>query len=41
MNKSIRTLLLAGAAAIIAAPGFAAEVTPDRLANADNERTTG
>src|SRR5215468_5969066 len=37
MNKSIRTLLLAGAAAVVAAPGFAGEVTPDRLANADKE----
>jgi alcohol dehydrogenase (cytochrome c) len=37
MTHSIRTLLLAGAAAIVAAPGLAAEVTPDRLANADNE----
>src|SRR5262245_62282504 len=37
MTHSIRTLLLAGAAAIVAAPGFAAEVTPDRLANADKE----
>jgi alcohol dehydrogenase (cytochrome c) len=37
MNKSIRSLLLAGAAAMAACPALAAEVTPDRLANADNE----
>src|SRR5215475_13119514 len=37
MTHNIRTLLLAGAAAIVAAPGLAAEVTPDRLANADKE----
>jgi alcohol dehydrogenase (cytochrome c) len=37
MNTSIRSLLLAGAAAVVAVPGFAADVTPDRLANADNE----
>ena len=37
MTRNIRTLLLAGAAAIVAAPGLAAEVTPDRLANADKE----
>jgi alcohol dehydrogenase (cytochrome c) len=37
MNKSIRSLLLAGAAAMAACPALAAEVTPDRLANADKE----
>jgi alcohol dehydrogenase (cytochrome c) len=37
MNKSIRNLLLAGAAATAACPAWAAEVTPDRLANADKE----
>src|SRR5262247_3022411 len=37
MTHSIRTLLLAGAAAVVAAPGFAGEVTTDRLANADKE----
>jgi alcohol dehydrogenase (cytochrome c) len=37
MTHNIRTLLLAGAAAVVAAPGFAGEVTPDRLANADKE----
>ena len=37
MNESIRSLLLAGAAAMAACPALAAEVTSDRLANADNE----
>src|SRR5262245_43956448 len=37
MTRNIRTLLLAGAAAVVAAPGLAADVTPDRLANADKE----
>jgi alcohol dehydrogenase (cytochrome c) len=37
MNRRIRTLLLAGVAAIVAAPAFAGEVTPDRLVNADKE----
>jgi alcohol dehydrogenase (cytochrome c) len=37
MNRSIRTLLLAGAAAIIASPGVAADVTTERLTNADKE----
>jgi alcohol dehydrogenase (cytochrome c) len=37
MNRSIRTLLLAGVAAIAATPAFAGEVTPDRLVNADKE----
>ena len=37
MTHSIRKLLLAGAAVVVAAPGFAGEVTPDRLANADKE----
>ena len=37
MTKSIRTLLLAGAAAIAAAPALAADVTADRLVNADKE----
>jgi alcohol dehydrogenase (cytochrome c) len=37
MNKSIRTLLLAGVAAIVATPAFAGEVTADRLVNADKE----
>src|SRR5215475_15603429 len=37
MNKSIRTLLLAGVAAIVATPALAGEVTAGRLANADKE----
>jgi alcohol dehydrogenase (cytochrome c) len=37
MTKSIRTLLLAGVAAIVATPALAGEVTADRLANADKE----
>jgi alcohol dehydrogenase (cytochrome c) len=37
MNKSIRTLLLAGVAAIVATPALGGEVTADRLANADKE----
>jgi alcohol dehydrogenase (cytochrome c) len=37
MNKSIRTLLLAGVAAIVATPALAGEVTADRLVNADKE----
>jgi alcohol dehydrogenase (cytochrome c) len=37
MNKSIRTLLLAGVAAVTAAPALAGEVTADRLTNADKE----
>jgi alcohol dehydrogenase (cytochrome c) len=37
MTTNIRTLLLAGVAAFAAVPTFAAEVTPQRLANADNE----
>ena len=37
MNHSIRKLLLAGAAALATCPAFAADVTPDRLANADKE----
>src|SRR5215470_14473270 len=35
-HHSLRTLLLAGAA-LAAMPAFAAEVTPDRLVNADRE----
>src|SRR5215468_7438375 len=34
---SIRNALLAGAAAMLASPPLAAEVTPERLLNADNE----
>jgi len=41
MNKSIRSLLLAGAAAMAACPALAAEVTPDRLAMPTRSRTTG
>ena len=37
MNRSIRTFLLAGVAAIIASPGVAADVTTERLTNADKE----
>ena len=37
MNRSIRTFLLAGAAAIAVSPGVAADVTAERLANADKE----
>ena len=38
MNKGIsHNLLLAGVAAIVASPGIAADVTPERLANADKE----
>src|SRR5438067_6582957 len=37
MHDHIRKLLLAGVAAIVAAPVSAAEVTPDRLANPDKE----
>jgi alcohol dehydrogenase (cytochrome c) len=37
MTRNIRTLLLAGAAALAAAPAVAADVTPDRLANPDKE----
>ncbi|MGZ5880801.1 MAG: PQQ-dependent dehydrogenase, methanol/ethanol family, partial [Xanthobacteraceae bacterium] len=37
MSKSIRKLLLASVAAIVASPGLAAEVTADRLTNADKE----
>jgi hypothetical protein len=36
-QRSLRALLLAGAAVLAAAPTFAAEVTPDRLVNADKE----
>src|SRR5882672_2988820 len=37
MNRHIRTALLTGAATLAAWPAFAAEVTPDRLINADRE----
>jgi alcohol dehydrogenase (cytochrome c) len=37
MNKSIRTLLFVGVAAIVATPALAGEVTADRLVNADKE----
>jgi alcohol dehydrogenase (cytochrome c) len=37
MTRHIRKLLLASVAAIAAAPALAADVTPDRLANADKE----
>jgi alcohol dehydrogenase (cytochrome c) len=37
MTTTIRTLLLAGAAALVATPGPAADVTPERLVNADKE----
>jgi alcohol dehydrogenase (cytochrome c) len=37
MHKHVRKSLLAGAAAIAVAPVWAAEVTPDRLVNADKE----
>jgi alcohol dehydrogenase (cytochrome c) len=37
MTRNIRTLLLAGVAAIVASPVLAADVTPERLANADKE----
>jgi alcohol dehydrogenase (cytochrome c) len=36
-HRSLRTLLLAGAALLSVAPALAADVTPDRLANADRE----
>src|SRR5215472_989125 len=37
MTPHVRTLLLAGAAAIVAAPAPAADVTAERLINADKE----
>lgn len=37
MNKSIGKLLLAGVAAMAASPGIAADVTTERLINADKE----
>ena len=37
MNKSIGKLLLAGVAAMAASPGIAADVTAERLINADKE----
>src|SRR6185295_8859836 len=37
MNKGIRKLLLAGVAAMVASPGIAADVTAERLTNADKE----
>ena len=37
MSKSICKFLLASVAAIVASPGLAAEVTADRLTNADKE----
>jgi alcohol dehydrogenase (cytochrome c) len=37
MNNRIRTLLLAGTAVLAISPAPAADVTPDRLANADKE----
>jgi alcohol dehydrogenase (cytochrome c) len=37
MTRTIRKFLLASVAAIAAAPALAADVTPDRLANADKE----
>ena len=37
MTQTIRKCLLAGVAAIAASPALAADVTPDRLANADKE----
>jgi alcohol dehydrogenase (cytochrome c) len=36
-HRSLCGLLLAGAAMLAVAPAFAADVTPDRLANADRE----
>ena len=36
-HRSLPALLLAGAAVLAVAPTFAADVTPDRLANADRE----
>ncbi len=36
-HRSIRRLLLAGVAAVAACPALAADVTPDRLINADKE----
>src|ERR1700674_1400053 len=36
-RHSLRSLLLAGSLMLPAAPAFAADVTPDRLANADRE----
>ena len=35
--RSLRSLLLAGAGVLVATPALAAEVTPDRLVNADKE----
>ena len=40
-RASLRNLLLAGAALIAAAPAIAADVTPERLVNADQERGIG
>src|SRR3954451_19120028 len=37
MNKDIRKLLLVGVAAIVASPSMAADVTAERLTNADKE----
>ena len=37
MNKSIGKLLLAGVAAMVASPGVTADVTAERLTNADKE----
>ncbi len=37
MNKDIRKLLLAGVAVIVASPSIAADVTAERLTNADKE----
>ena len=37
MNKNIRKFLLTSVAAMAAWPTLAAEVTPDRLVNADKE----
>jgi alcohol dehydrogenase (cytochrome c) len=37
MNQSIRTLLLASAATFVLSPALAADVTPERLVNADKE----
>src|SRR4029077_7077965 len=36
-DRSLRALLLAGAAMLFVAPAFAADVTPERLVNADRE----
>ena len=36
-HRFLRSLLLAGAAVLSVAPALAADVTPDRLANADRE----